>query len=156
LTRLTHKAAARLRKVGYWAGGVSVAVSWAGEAGAVTDAAGWGKAGWGAGCRLPHCQDTPNLLRAVGHLWDRRPKDGAAGVPFKVGMALVDLLPAGGVTPSLFEGDRRAAELSAAMDGVNTAFGASVVHFGTMWGLRDAAPNRTAFNRIPDLSRAVS
>ncbi|MBX9628329.1 MAG: DNA polymerase [Gemmataceae bacterium] len=156
LVRLTHKAAARLRKEGYWAGGVSVGVDWKGEAGAAPAPAGWGKAGWGAGCRLAHCQDTPSFLRAVGHLWGKRPKDGAAGVPFKVGMALVDLVPAAGATPSLFEADRRAAGLSHAMDGVNAEFGASVVYFGTMWGLRDAAPNRIAFGRIPDLSRAVS
>lgn len=156
LTRLTHKAAARMRKVGYWAGGVSVGVTWKGEAGGVPDPAGWGKAGWGLGCRLAHCQDTPNLLRAVGHLWDKRPKDKGPAVPFKVGMALVDLRPAASATPSLFEDDRAAADLSHAMDEVNTEFGASVVYFGTMWGLRDAAPNRIAFNRIPDRSRAVS
>ena len=156
LTRLTHKAAARLRKVGYWAGGVSVGVTWKGEAGAVPDPAGWGRAGWTAGRRLPHCQDTPNVLRAVGELWAGRPKGEGVGVPFKVGMVLFDLIPAASATPSLFEDDRAAADLSHAMDEVNTEFGASVVYFGTMWGLRDAAPNRTAFNRIPDLSRAVS
>ena len=42
------------------------------------------------------------------------------------------------------------------MDGVNREFGASVVYFAAMFGLRSAAPNRTAFGRIPDLSREVS
>ncbi|MBX9581654.1 MAG: DNA polymerase [Gemmataceae bacterium] len=154
LVRLTHKAAARLRKMNYWAGGLSVGVTWKGEAGAAPDPAGWGRSGWSAGCRLPHCQDTPNLLRAVGHLWGKRP--AGEGVPFKVGMALVDLRPAASATPSLFADDRAAADLSRAVDGVNAEFGRSMAYFGGMWGLRDAAPNRIAFNRIPDLSRAVS
>lgn len=155
LTRLTHKAAARLRQAGYWAGGLSVGLSWKGEAAEVPDPAGWGRAGWTAWTHLPHGQDTPGFLRAAADLWERRPRD-AGGVPFKVGMVLLDLVPAGAATPSLFPADRAAAALSHAMDDVNTEFGASVVYFGTMWGLRDAAPNRIAFNRIPDLSRAVS
>lgn len=154
LTRLTHKAAARLRQVNYWAGGVSVGVSWKGGAGAAPDPAGWGRSGWSAGCKVAHCQDTPNLLRALGHLWAGCPK--GVGEPFKVGMALVDLRPAASATPSLFEDDRAAADLSHAVDDVNAEFGASVAYFGTMWGLREAAPNRIAFNRVPDLSRAVS
>ena len=154
LTRLTHKAAARLRQMNYWAGGLSVGVTWKGEAGASPDPAGWGRSGWSAGCKLAHCQDTPNLLRALGRLWAGCPKE--AGEPFKVGMALVDLRPAASATPSLFEDDRAAGELSHAMDDVNAEFGRSTVYFGTMWGLRDAAPNRIAFGRLTDLRRAVS
>lgn len=155
LTRLTHKAAARLRQANYWAGGLSVGVSWRGEERAVPDPAGWGRSGWTAYCHLPRCQDTPSFLRAVADLWEQRPKD-AGGVVFKVGMVLLGLVPAASATPSLFPADRRAAELSAAMDDVNREFGASVAYFGGMWGLRDAAPNRIAFGRLVDLSRAVS
>ena len=42
------------------------------------------------------------------------------------------------------------------MDEVNAEFGASVVHFGAMHGLEDAAPNRIAFTQIPDFDRRVS
>jgi DNA polymerase-4 len=152
MSRLTHKAAARLRKVGYWAGGVSIGVSYLGEPGAVPVPSGWGRTGWGAGARFPHRQDTPGILHAVSDLWKKRPPEG---VPFKVAMVLTDLRPARSATPSLFEADRRQADLSHAMDEVNAEFGGNVVHFGGMWGMRDAAPNRIAFTQIPDFDRRV-
>lgn len=148
LVRLTHKAAARLRKIGYWAGAVSVGVSFKDD----ERKEGWGRGGWHAGCRIPHCQDTLNILHAVAGLWKHRP----AGVPFKVGVVLADLRPASCSTPSLFEDDRKAAEVSKAMDAVNAEFGASVVHLGAMFGMKDAAPNRIAFTQIPDFDRRVS
>jgi DNA polymerase IV len=153
LVRLTHKAVARLRLVGYWAGGVSIGVSYLGETGTVTAPSGGGKASWGAGCRFPHRQDTPGILQAVSDLWKDRPT--CDGVPFKMGMVLTDLRPAASSTPSLFEVDRKQAELSHAMDAVNAEFGSSVVHFGGMWGLKDAAPVRIAFTQIPDFDRRV-
>jgi DNA polymerase-4 len=153
LVRLTHKATARLRKIGYWAGGVSIGVSFQGEPGSVPDPAGWGRAGWEAGCRFPHRQDTPGILAEVRNLWRSRPP---GGVPFKVGMVLADLLPARSATPSLFDQDRRQTALSHAMDDVNKEFGANVVYFGGMWGTQDAAPTRIAFTQIPDFDRRVT
>jgi len=88
----------------------------------------------------------------VSDLWATRP---AGGVPFKVGMVLTDLRPAASATPSLFEVDRKQTELSHAMDAVNAEFGGSVVHFGGMWGMKDAAPVRVAFTQIPDFDRRV-
>lgn len=150
LARLTHKAAARLRKTGYWAGAVSVSVGFLG--GRPVAGGGWGRFGWSDSCRFPHCQDTPNVLRAVERLWARRP----AGVPFQVGVVLSDLCPARCATPSLFEDDRKAADLSRAVDEVNAEFGAGVAHFGAAHGLERAAPNRVAFTNIPDFDRRVS
>ncbi len=151
LARLTHKAAARMRKIGYWAGSVAISVSFKDDHAQAK--VGWGRSGWGVGCRVPFCQDTPNILRAVEMLWRERP---AGRMPFQVGMVLAELRPARSATPSLFEDDRKAAELSHAMDDVNAEFGASVVHFGSMHGLEDAAPNRIAFTQIPDFDRRVS
>jgi DNA polymerase-4 len=150
LVRLTHKAAARLRKIGYWAGTVAVNVGFLDQEPA--SRTGWTRWGWSAWRHLPHCQDTPNILRVIEMLWRDRP----AGVPFQVGMVLSDLVPARSATPSLFEDDRKAAELSHAMDEVNREFGSSVVHFAAMHGLEDAAPNRIAFTQIPDFDRRVS
>lgn len=141
LVRLTHKAAARLRRIDYWAGAVSVGVRY-------DDCR-----GWDAGCRVGLCQDTPNLLRAVAALWGHRPP---GGVPRKVGMVLSDLVPARSATRSLFDADRRAAELSHAMDGVNREFGANVVYVGSMWGMKGAAPTRIAFNRVPEFDRTIN
>jgi DNA polymerase-4 len=182
LVRLTHKAAARLRKINYWAGGVSVDVSFQDSvraeepplrqvsraaSAALPDefAAGepdappppyqsrWrSQRRWDLGCRLPHCQDTPNILEAVATLWRQRPP----GTPFKVGMVLWDLRPARSATPSLFEDDRKARDVSRTMDDVNREFGASVIHYGAMFGLKDAAPSRVAFTQIPDFDRRVN
>lgn len=150
LVRLTHKAAARMRKIDYWAGAVSVGLSFADEP---ATGGGWGRGGWAVGCRLQHCQDTLTILRAVAALWEHRPQDR---VPFKVGMVLSELRPARSATPSLFEADRRAAEASKAMDAVNAEFGASVIHLGAMTGYEKGAPNRIAFTQIPDFDRRVS
>jgi DNA polymerase-4 len=151
LARLTHKASARMRKIGFWAGAVSVSVGF--ENDDANRKVGWGRSGWSAWSHIPLCQDTPNILRAVTQLWNQRPK---GRVPFQVGMVLSDLRPTRSATLSLFETDQKAAELSHAMDDVNAEFGASVVHFGAMHGLEDAAPNRIAFTQIPDFDRRVS
>lgn len=150
LVRLTHKAAARMRKIDYWAGAVSIGVSYKDD---LSAAFGWGKSGWSAWRHLPRCQDTLSILRVVADLWAGRPRDR---VPFKIGMVLSDLVPTRSATPSLFDEDHRAAELSRAMDAVNREFGASVVYLGSMFGMRDAAPNRISFTQIPDLDRDVS
>jgi DNA polymerase-4 len=190
LVRLTHKAAARLRKINYCAGSVSVAVSFqetspsripepsqerdepSGNHSLLPDGhdPNWGlgelevddpspkprrwksQRHWDASCHIPLCQDTPNILRAVAQLWQEHPP----GVPFKVGMVLADLCPARSATPSLFEEDRKADDLSHTMDEVNREFGASVIHFGAMHGLKDAAPTRVAFTQIPDFDREVN
>jgi DNA polymerase-4 len=149
--RLTHKAAARLRKIGYWAGRVSVGVSFLDADRGQTP--GWNRNGWDAACRLPHCQDTPAILQAVAKVWKARPPNR---VPLKVGVVLSDLKHQRCATPSLFEEDRKAAEVSRAMDLVNAEFGASVVHFGAMHGYEDAAPTRIAWTQIPDFDRRVS
>jgi DNA polymerase-4 len=193
LVRLTHKAAARLRKINYWVGTVSVAVSFLNPSpdhlpedlsqtneenarGTLSHGIdphwGWGQGDeeepvpkpppkprrwrsqlhWNAGCHLPLCQDTPNILHAIQQLWRGHP----TGIPFKVGMVLSDLRPAHCATPSLFEEDRRATDLSHAMDEVNHEFGASVIHFGAMHGMKNAAPTRVAFTHIPDFDRRVN
>ena len=90
----------------------------------------------------------------------KRLGDERAALPaiesFRVGVVLADLRPARSATPSLFEEDRKAAEVSRAMDEVNAEFGASVVHFGAMHGFEDAAPTRIAWTQIPDFDRRVS
>jgi DNA polymerase-4 len=151
LVRLAHKATARMRKIGYWAGSISVGVNF--RDAAPRQVSGWTSYGWKASCRMAHCEDTPTVLRAVSALWEKRPP---GGVPYKVGMVLSDLRSTRNSTPSLFPEERSQADLSRAMDKVNHEFGASVVYFGSMFGLRDAAPTRIAFTQIPDFDREVN
>lgn len=140
LSKLTHKAAARLRSIGYWAGFIGIGVRY-----------GTGER-WDASTKLPRCQDTLNLLQAMSDLWARRPSD--ADQPQQVWMVLCDLVPARSATPSLFEFDRQVTALSHAMDTVNRRFGKHSVRFGTAWGCEEEAPTRIAFNQIPEFNPA--
>jgi DNA polymerase-4 len=154
LMRLVHKAAARLRKIGYWAGAISVGASFLGsEPGDSV----W----WEESVRVPRCQDTPSFVSAAMKLWELRPwrtngPPGERRKPFKVGTVLSELVPARSATPSLFDEDRKGEDISAAMDAVNAEFGASVVYLGAMFGMRDAAPTRIAFTQIPDFDKRVN
>jgi DNA polymerase IV len=146
LMRLVHKAAARLRKINYWAGAISVGASFMGAEPGDSE---W----WEASARLPRCQDTPAFVAAAAQLWEKRIKGRK---PFKVGTVLSELVPARAATPSLFDEDRKAEDISEAMDTVNAEFGASVVYLGAMFGMRDAAPTRIAFTQIPDFDKRVN
>jgi DNA polymerase-4 len=146
LMRLVHKAAARLRKIGYWCGAVSVGASFMG---AEPGDSVW----WEESVRVPRCHDTPAIVAAAMKLWERRVRDRR---PFKVGTVLSDLVPARSATPSLFDEDRQGEDISRALDAVNGQFGASVVYLGAMFGMRDAAPTRIAFTQIPDFDKRVN
>jgi DNA polymerase-4 len=141
LVRLIHKAAARLRDMGYWAGALWVSVRY--EDG--------GR--WDNGRRFARCQDTPALLRVFGELWESRPPGGE---PMKVSMVLTDLVPARAATPSLFPDDQAETDLSHTMDRINRAFGKNMAHFGTMHGMGETAPTRIAFSQVPEFNPAFS
>lgn len=146
LMRLLHKAAARLRKIGYWCGAISVGASFVGND---FDNSVW----WEESTRVPRCHDTPALVAAATKLWEQRPR---GLMPFKISTVLSELVPARSATPSLFDEDRQGEDISHAMDTVNAEFGASVVYLGAMFGMRDAAPTRIAFTQIPDFDRRVN
>jgi DNA polymerase-4 len=136
LVRLLHKAAARLRHVGFAAESirVSVTLQYGGK--------------WKAHRDLPPTQDTLTLVRALNELWRGKPP----ARPAKVGVVLADLVPAACVTRSLFETDDRLDRLAAAMDAVNRKFGRYSVCLGGMHEQRDRHATRIAFHTIPDLS----
>ncbi|MEK6259108.1 MAG: DNA polymerase [Planctomycetota bacterium] len=133
--RLLHKAAARLRHIGYWTGSLTLSVSYL------------GRDGWHERVKVTPCQDTLSLIRDLGPLWDRRPK----GKLLKVGVVLGDLVPQYEIAPSLFEDDRKLTTLAHIMDQLNGRFGDNAVFFGGMHGAEEAAPTRIAFNHIPDI-----
>ncbi len=136
LVCLLHKAAARLRRLGCWAGSLTVSVSFLSNGG-----------GWHLRRAFPHCRDTLALLQVFADLWRRKPD----GRPLKVGVVLGDLSHARNVAPSLFEEDRNHDALADAMDQINQAFGKDVVFFGGMIHTRDQNKTRIAFTRIPEL-----
>ena len=134
MVRLVHKAAARLRKVNYWAGQVVVKVSDA-EGGRFASAK-----------PVAPCQDTFTLLHAASVGWAKCPPTK----PHKIGVVFTDLVPASAATPSLFSHERQMRTLSYAMDQVNKAFGPNAVYLGSMFGRTQNAPMRIAFTHIPD------
>ena len=133
--RLLHKAAARLRRAGYWNGSVTLSVSYL------------DRESWHERVTFAPCQDTLTLVRELAPLWDRRPR----GRLLKVGVVLSDLTPQYQVAPSLFEDDRKLTALALTMDQLNSKFGDKAVYFGGMHGTEGTAPTRIAFNHIPEI-----
>jgi len=135
MKKLATKAAARLRKEKFWAGGIQIHVRFMGQ-----DT-------WKARLGLMETQDTMVFIRSVGELWKKLP----AGAIYAVGVVLTGLVPESLHSPSLFDDPRRE-KLTRALDTVNDKFGKDVVHLGATHEGSGLAPLRIAFTRIPDES----
>ncbi|TWT99376.1 DNA polymerase IV [Botrimarina colliarenosi] len=146
LVRLLHKAAARLRKLGYVARRIEFGVRYVGDRGG---GARGGK--WRARVNLARCSDTPTMLKALDTAWRLRSADDLAATPLKVSLSLWKLEPAGGMVLPLFAEERQATQAARTMDAVNAAFGAGSMYFASMHETRDSAPMRIAFSHIPEL-----
>jgi DNA polymerase-4 len=146
LMRLTHKAAARLRREGYCTACVAIHLT------ALDSRRSQPRRHWSHACHIPHAQDTPTILRAVKGLWHTRPQ---GLIPFHVGVTLSELRPAQCTTPALFEDDQRAVALSHTVDAVNAHFGPHALHFATIHDYRTTAPTRIAFTQIPSWSAEI-
>jgi DNA polymerase-4 len=132
---LLYKAAARMRRLGYWARSLSVVVDFLGGG------------SWHERRRIEVCQDTLTLLRLLLRLWERKPR----GIPLRVGVVLADLLHDQSVPRSLFAEDRRLLAVSEVMDQINDLFGPRAIYFANMDSPRVTVPTRIAFTQIPDL-----
>lgn len=140
LVRLTHKAAARLRKIERVAGRMEVSIGYVGEP------------TWRATAKLGRVNDTPTLLRALDQLWGDRPPEG---VPLKVGVNLTRLYDAREEELPLFTEDRQARAAAQTMDEVNARFGGNSMYLAAMHDTRKSAPMRIAFQHIPELDTAT-
>jgi DNA polymerase-4 len=135
LVRLLCRLGARLRHDGYFARRLRVHVR---------DVDGQY---WWEEIALPCVQDTSTLLSAFHLLWQQR---GAGGCrPMKVGMDVVDLVPAAQVSRPLFDAIEKPRRVSLAVDQINRRWGASTVYFGPMHNYRHAMDDKIAFGRIP-------
>lgn len=143
ITRLLHKAAARLRAHSYAAHRLNVSVRYAAPPHAPDL-----KPSWQDTCPLPACQDTQTILECFESLWHKRPPQTA---PRKVGITLSHLTPAVCATGSLFESKPERQQLAAAMDKINKAHGGHAIYFGGMHAITDKdMPDKIAFGRVPD------
>lgn len=138
LVRLIHKAASRLRRLGYWARRMKLSLSYQ---------YGWPK--WQAAAYLSRCQDTPSMLRAFEELWSQRPP---GGIPLKVGVVLWDFASDSNTALPLFPEERRDLRATKAMDAINERVGPNSVYFASMHEAREQAPMRIAFTHIPDIT----
>lgn len=137
MVRLIHKAAARLRRLGYWAGQIKFRIKYTN---------GW--PAWRSVAHLQLCQDTQSMLRCFESVWAERP---TGGVPLQVSIVLWSLTPEASATASLFEEDRRNTRAARAMDVINERCGPNSVYFASMHEARREAPMRIAFTHIPDI-----
>ncbi len=138
--KLAAKAAARLRREGFYAAGLEVFVRFMSRDG-----------GWKARCGLMETQDTLVFLAALKELWKGLPE----GRIYAVGAALTGLVPEALHAPSLFE-DERGNRLAKTMDALNEKFGKDVVCYGATRESEEPLPMRIAFTRIPEESEALS
>ena len=132
--KLTGKAAARLRRLGCWAKGLTLSVQFLGGG------------DWSDKTKLMEAQDTPTLLKTVEKLWARVP----AGRPLWVGVTLFPLVSVDQHTPSLFDNPKQE-RLSGVMDRINEKYGNDTAYFGDPGDAREKAPTRISFTKIPDI-----
>jgi DNA polymerase-4 len=135
LSKLTQKAALRLRAEGYLASRMAIRVAWRGH-----DT-------WESTAKFTPMSDTLGFLRILAGLWAERPPYGE---PTKVGVVLSGLAPAEQETLPLFEDGTRSPGLDSAFDQVRRKFGNDALYFGGAFLAAHEAPMRIAFNHIPD------
>lgn len=141
LSKLTQKAARRMRAEGFLAQRFEVWVDWR------------QREPWMAEARFNAMADTLGLLRILDTLWAERPRGRE---PVKVGVVLKGLTRSDQASLALFpEVDAPHAKslpgLDAVLDRLHRRFGNDAVYFGGAFRAMHEAPMRISFNHIPDL-----
>ena len=156
LTRLTQKAAMRLRKQGFYATAMSVHVRCMKRPEDALQAI--PRLASRHDARFTESQDTAFFLHTLDALWSRvlASKLLELAKPLSVGMVFYGLVPEAQHTPSLFDapapaGRKPHAELLRSMDAINSQFGKNTLYYAASHGALDRAPMRIAFTRIPDV-----
>ena len=137
LIRLIHKAAARLRRMDYWAHRMSVHVCYTGQ-----------QVDWKVSVALGPCQDTLTMIGALRTAWTSRPR---SRYPFHASVTLWKLIATSNMSPPLFAEIQQRTRLAKAMDAINGKFQADTVYIGAMHLARHSAPTRISFTNIPDV-----
>jgi DNA polymerase-4 len=142
LSKLTQKAARRMRSEGFLAQRLEVWVDWR------------HREPWMAEGRFNALSDTLGFLRILDTLWAERPRGRE---PIKVGVVLKGLTRADQASLPLFpEADaphpRALPGLDAVLDRLHQRFGNDAIYFGGAFRAIHEAPMRISFNHIPDLT----
>ena len=130
LLRLIQKATARLRSKELCAKAMTVYVSAFEKS-------------WKAHTRMDATSDTIKINEEFLELWAGRDFSR----PRNVGVTFTDIVPAHGVTPSLFEDVAERNRLNAAVDSVNQRFGKNTIYLAGMQGAKDSGDEKIAFNK---------
>lgn len=131
LLRLIQKATARLRATGLCASAVNFHV------------VGFDKS-WQAHVRMDPTSDTITVNEEFLKKWEGRDFER----PRQVGLTFTDLVPAEGVTPSLFDGAVQRGHLNKAVDTVNQKFGKNSIYLAGMHKAKDSGDEKIAFNKV--------
>jgi DNA polymerase-4 len=142
LSKLTQKAARRMRSEGFLAQRFEVWVDWR------------HREPWMVEGHFNAMSDTLGFLRILDTLWAERPRGRE---PIKVGVVLKGLTRADQSSLPLFaepEAPRRGSlpGLDAVLDKLHQRFGNDAIYFGGAFRAIHEAPMRIAFNHIPDLA----
>lgn len=136
MTRLLHKAAARLRCHGYVAHTLWASVKYADD----------GR--WADEIALPACQDTVTVVEHFERIWKRK---RCSGKPTKVSIGVGRLEPVHCATGRLFDGVDHRRSLGTIIDTINQKFGNHSVYLGGMHDIADKEmQDKIAFGRVPD------
>ena len=147
LFKLLAKAAMRLRKEQFLAGGLAIRIRFVGM-----------DKRFERDLSFAPIDDTPTFLHLLGRALDALERALASGrwnpkrhPPLSVAVTLVQLEARGSVSGELMPERRRSREMSTVLDQVNQRYGNNALYFGAMQNAlsRQAAPMRIAFGQIP-------
>jgi DNA polymerase IV len=132
---LLTKAAERLRRGDYYCRRLGLHLAWVGDLG-----------GWWDEIDFEETRDTGFLLARLERLWIRVPPKK----PLSVGVALLDLIPAGRHQPDLFAAaNQRRQKLAPLIDHINDRYGRCAIGFGLLPPDVRAFRGHAAFHRVP-------
>ena len=148
LFKLLAKAAMRMRKEGYLAGGLAIRMRFLGM-----------DKRFERNLQFAPIDDTPTLLALLGRQLQALQRAASNGrwqpsrhPPLSVAVTLVGLEAAGSVSGELIAGRDRSKQMSRVLDTINQRYGNNALYFGAMQDavVRGAAPMRIPFSTIPD------
>ena len=140
LSRLTQKAAMRLRDGDYVTNNISVAIKLRGGEKYKTHQ------------RVDATDRSATVLATVHQLYESLLADRAVrnGSPMQVAVALSGLAPREGQSLSLFDAQPNTEKLDRVVDQLNLKYGNNTLFWGGAFGARQSARMAIAFNHIPD------
>jgi DNA polymerase IV len=147
LFKLLAKAAMRLRKEQFLAGGLAIRIRFVGM-----------DKRFERDLAFAPVDDTPTLLKLLGDALEALERALANGrwnpkryPPLSVAVTLVQLEACGSVSGELMPDRKRSREMSVVLDKINQRYGNNALYFGAMQSAlsQQAAPMRIAFGQIP-------